>query len=89
MNNQKSTPIEALVIEKQFSLNKKDLLKAILMAILTPVLVLIQNSLDAGHFDFHWKPLTMAAIGGLVAYLLKNYFAPTRTVIKGEFIDEN
>lgn len=84
----KSTPIETAIVQKQFSLNKRDILRAMFMAIGTPVLVFVQNSIDAGTFNFNWKHLAMAAIGGLVTYLLKNFFAPTQTVIKGDVKDE-
>ncbi|MES2382482.1 MAG: hypothetical protein V4538_15650 [Bacteroidota bacterium] len=73
---------------KQFAINWLDIAKASLMAALTPMLVLIQNSLDAGIFVFNWKALTMAAIGGFVAYLLKNFFTPSKIILKGEDVDK-
>lgn len=69
---------------KQFRVNARDFAKAFLIAILTPVLVLIQNSLDAGQFTFNWKNILMAAIAGGIAYLIKNFFTPGQTVIKTE-----
>ena len=72
-----------IITSKIFSLNALDFAKAFLVAILTPVLVLLQNSLDAGEFTFHWKPILMAAIGGGLAYLIKNFFTPSQTIIKG------
>lgn len=65
---------------KQFSLNFKDIAKAALVAVLTPVLVLVQQSIEAGSLTFDWKHLSMAAIGGGVAYLMKNFFTPSQTV---------
>jgi hypothetical protein len=86
---QRSTPIiEKAKVQKQFSLGWLDVAKALLIAMITPVLVLIQNSIDAGQFSFHWKPILMTAIGGGVAYLIKNFFTPTQTVIKGEIKNE-
>lgn len=73
---------------KQFAINWMDIAKACLMATLTPVLVLIQNTVDAGVFTFHWKNLLMAAIGGFVAYLIKNFFTPSKIVIKGNDVNE-
>lgn len=77
-----------IITSKKFALNWLDIAKAALMAALTPVLVLIQNSLDAGVFTFNWKNLLMAAIGGFVAYLIKNFFAPTKVILKGEDVDQ-
>lgn len=64
------------------SLNMQDALKALLMAILTPCLVIIQASVDAGTLTFDWKHIGMAAVGGGVAYLIKNFFTPTAVVSK-------
>ena len=57
-------------------LNLNDLLKGLLMAVLTPVVVIIQQSLEAGLFVFDWKSIGLAALSGGVAYLVKNFFTP-------------
>lgn len=58
------------------SLNWLDLGKGLLMAVLTPVVVIIQQSLEAGVFTFDFKSIGLAAVGGGVAYLVKNFFTP-------------
>lgn len=63
-------------------LDLRDILKACIIATLTPALVLIQQSIDAGQFTFNWKHLGMAAIGGFVAYLIKNFLTPAAVVSK-------
>lgn len=68
------------VVSKQFTLQGRDWIKAALIATLTPVVVLVQQSLEAGSLVFDWKSLGMAALGGLVAYLAKNFFESTKTV---------
>lgn len=55
-----------------FSLNGKDLIKGLVIAILTPALLIIQQSLDAGIWTFNWKQIAMASVAGLVSYLMKN-----------------
>jgi hypothetical protein len=57
-----------------FSLNYKDLLKGLIMAVLTPVLVIIQQSVEIGELTFNWKQIVVASIAGAVAYLIKNFF---------------
>lgn len=59
------------------SLNWNDFGKGLLMAVLTPVLVLVQQSVDAGSLVFNWKSLAIAAVAGGVAYLIKNLFTPS------------
>lgn len=55
------------------SLNWRDFLKGLAMAVLTPVFLIVQQSLDAGDLVFNWKSIGMAAIAGGVAYLFKNF----------------
>ena len=61
-----------------FTLNWNDFGKGLLMAILTPVLVLVQQSIDAGGLVFNWKALGIAAVAGGVGYLVKNFFTPAK-----------
>ena len=56
------------------SLNWLDIGKGLLMAILTPVVVIVQQSIEAGAFTFDWKSIGLAAVGGGFAYLVKNFF---------------
>lgn len=44
------------------------------MAILVPVMYVIQSSLDAGELTFKWKQILIAALSGFLAYILKNFF---------------
>jgi hypothetical protein len=64
------------------SVNLRDILRGLLIAALTPVIVLIQQSLDAGQLVFNVKALGMAAIGGGLAYIVKNVFSPAQVIIK-------
>lgn len=61
---------------KLFSLNLKDVLKGLLIAVLTPILLIIQQSLEMGSLVFNWHQIGMAAVAGGVSYLLKNFFTP-------------
>jgi len=65
-----------------FKLNLRDFLKGALMAILVPVLYVIQTSLDAGVLTFNWKQIVIAAIAGFVSYLIKNLFTDDVKVAK-------
>ena len=61
----------------KFSLNNQDFIKSLLMAVLFPALYIIQASVAAGNLTFNWKEIAMASIGGLLAYLIKNFFTDT------------
>lgn len=56
-----------------FKLKLRDFLKGVLMAIGVPVLLIIQQSIATGSMTFNWQQIWMAAIGGFVAYLAKNF----------------
>lgn len=58
------------------SLNWADFGKGLLMAILTPVFVVVQQSLELGELTFNWKSIALSAVAGGVAYLVKNFFTP-------------
>lgn len=60
---------------KKFSLNWVDAGKGLIVAGLTTSLMFVQESLDAGTLQFHWKPCAMAFIAGAVGYLIKNFFS--------------
>ncbi len=60
---------------KKYSINWVDAGKGLIVAVGTSVLFFIQDSLDTGTLQFHWKGVGMAAISGAVAYLIKNFFS--------------
>lgn len=72
----------ATVTSKQFSLNARDFVRGAILAIITPVLAIITNSLDKGELTFNWKLIGVTAISAFIGYLVKNYFTPTRIEVK-------
>jgi hypothetical protein len=58
----------------RYILNQRDWLKGILLAVLTPVLTIIINSLNAGTLTFDWKLIGITALASLLAYITKNFF---------------
>lgn len=56
------------------ALNWQDLVKGLTMAILTPVVVIVQQSILTGSLTFDWKSIGIAAVAGGLAYLVKNFF---------------
>jgi hypothetical protein len=59
---------------KLFSLNWNDVLKGLLMAVITPAIFLVQQAIENGGWVFDWKKIAMAGIAGGVAYIIKNFF---------------
>lgn len=65
-----------------FNLDWRDAGKALIVATLTPVIPIVQQSIEAGSLTFNWKAIGVAAAGGFVAYLIKNFFTPEKVVMK-------
>ena len=55
----------------RWKLNTRDLIQGLLMAIITPVIVVIQQSLDLGILTFDVKAIGMAAVAGALAYIFR------------------
>lgn len=54
------------------SLNWRDFLRGLVMAILTPVATFILNSIDHGEWTLNWHLVYLSAVGGALSYILKN-----------------
>jgi len=71
---------EKVVVSPQFSLQARDFVKGLLLAVITSVLVVVQSTIETGSLKFNWQQIGMVAIGSIVAYLVKNFFSvPTVT----------
>ena len=57
-----------------FSLNTRDLLNGLVMAVLTPAIYLIEQTVKLGTLTFDWQAIGVAAVAGAVGYLVKNFF---------------
>lgn len=74
-----------VVVSKKFSLGNRDWWRSLVMAMLTPVIFIIQQTIDKGEFVFNWKLIAMTAISAGVAYLIKNFsIEPPKTIVTTE-----
>ena len=56
------------------NLNSSDFIKGLLMAVLSSVITVVYQTVEAGSLVFDWKAIgTMALTAGL-AYIMKNLF---------------
>lgn len=69
-----------IIVSKQFNLKLRDWLKGLLMAVLTPAILIVQQSLEAGIWVFNWQTIGMAAVAGGMAYIVKNFLEPSKVV---------
>lgn len=59
-----------------YSINWRDVINGLVMAVLAPVVVIVQQSIALGSLTFDWKLIGLAALGGAVGYVIKNFFTP-------------
>lgn len=65
-----------VILNKQGSLNWRDLLKGGILAAISPVFTILIQSLQAGDFTINWKSILNVAIIAFLTYLSKNLFGP-------------
>jgi len=59
---------------KLFSVNLKDILNGLAMAVLTPAVFIIEESVNAGILTFDWTMIWKASLAGAVGYIIKKFF---------------
>jgi hypothetical protein len=71
-------------MEKILKLGQSDLVKGLVMAVLTPVVGYVYQIVNAGSFAFDFEKLGMLAISGLLGYLLKNVMTAENGKVLGK-----
>lgn len=66
------------VISKQFHLKLRDVSRGFIMAVLTPMLYVVQEMIPGWDID----PIFKAGISAGVSYLIKNFLEPTKAIEK-------
>ena len=54
------------------SLNKKDFIKGLIMAVLTAVISVVYTSIESGALEFNVKSIVISALSAALAYSMKN-----------------
>jgi hypothetical protein len=56
------------------NLNSSDFIKGLIMAVLTTVITVIYQTVEAGSLVFDWKAIGTMALTSALAYIMKNLF---------------
>lgn len=80
MSNTTPTP-PTITTSKKYSWNWMDAGKALVVAVLSPIVPIVQASLAAGNLQLPWKVMGLTALSAAVAYLVKNFFTQSQTII--------
>jgi hypothetical protein len=57
-----------------FTLNTADFVKGLLMAVLSTVITIVYQTIEAGSLVFDWKAIGTMALTSALAYIMKNLF---------------
>jgi hypothetical protein len=57
------------------SLNTKDFIKGLLVAVLSAIVTILYNTIQTGSLDFDWKQIGVMALTSALAYIMKNLFS--------------
>lgn len=56
-----------------YSLEVRDFLRGLIMAIGTPILPIFMQSINAGNLVFDWKLIGITALGGFLTYIVRKF----------------
>jgi hypothetical protein len=56
------------------TLNNNDFLKGLIMAVLSTVITVVYQTVEAGSLVFDWKAIGTMALTTALAYIMKNLF---------------
>ena len=56
------------------NLNSSDFIKGLLMAVLSTIITVIYQTVEAGSLTFDWKSIGTMALTTALAYIMKNLF---------------
>jgi hypothetical protein len=56
------------------NLNSNDFLKGLIMAVLSTVITVVYQTVEAGSLIFDWKSIGTMALTTALAYIMKNLF---------------
>jgi hypothetical protein len=57
-----------------FTLNSSDFIKGLIMAVLSTVITVVYQTVEAGSLTFDWKAIGTMALTTALAYIMKNLF---------------
>lgn len=56
------------------NLNSSDFIKGLIMAVLSSVITVVYQTVEAGSLVFDWKAIGIIALTSALAYIMKNLF---------------
>lgn len=63
---------------KLFSVGFRDFVKGLIMAVISAVLVVIQETVSNGSLSFHWQTIGKIALLTAITYITKNWLTNSK-----------
>lgn len=57
-----------------FTLNTRDFVKGLFIAVITAVITVVYTTIQTGTLSFDWKVISTTALSAALAYIMKNLF---------------
>lgn len=67
---------------KQFTVNWQDILKGLLVSVISAIITAIYGALTVVPFHLDFKQIGIVGLTAGVGYLMKNFFTPSQTIVK-------
>jgi hypothetical protein len=64
-----------------FTLNTSDFIKGLLMAVLSTVITIVYQTVEAGSLVFDWTAIGTMALTSALAYIMKNLFTNSQGLL--------
>lgn len=65
-----------------FRLDSQDLIKGLVVTVVSVPLMALIQSLNEGSISFDYKKTLMAGLAAGLSYLLKNFLTPSQTIVE-------
>jgi hypothetical protein len=76
-----NTTTGIITTSKQFLLNSRDFIKALLVVCASAVLTYVSEAFQHGILTFNWQDILQVAVLAGAGYLAKNWLTPSATII--------
>ncbi len=75
------TTLSPVTTSKQYRWKLPDFWKGLIMAVGTPVIVILLSALQANSFDINWKMVATTGLSSFLVYMGKNFLTPSSIVV--------
>lgn len=69
-----------VILSEQFTLSLRDFIKGLIVAVISAIVPLIQETIKQGELSFNWKAIGVTALGAFVAYIAKNFLEGPKVI---------